>query len=668
MTAPPPADEARAFWDRHRRLLVPVLWMAAADLAATAGYYGSPRLSAEAGLARLGAWLIAVLSVWAWLEWRYRDRPAERTRPRVVLGLAGAWLWTATLWSPFGLDLTLQVVLVAGGTFLAAGTLHANRVTPAPRRTLRGTLVSSREPSPGRPAAADMDVTETAPYDSPVIPAAPAAAPDQAAAPGAYVPPGADVLGKGAPAQARTPAGDEMAAALNRVMEDFGVDAQVTSQVRGPSVTRYQIEVAPGVKVQRVLSLEKDFAYAARTQDIRIFAPVEGQSAIGVEVPNAEREVVRLGDVLRSAAAAGDNPMLAGLGKTVEGRHLLADIRKFPHILIAGATGSGKSIALNALIVSVLLRATPDQVRMLLIDPKRVELAAYAGIPHLVTPIITSPQKAAEALQWVTGEMDRRYDDMAEYGFRHIDDFNLNARAGKVTRDGRTLAPYPYLLVIVDELADLMMVAPREVEDSVVRISQLARAAGIHLVLATQRPSVDVVTGLIKANVPSRLAFATSSLTDSRVILDQPGAERLTGQGDALFLAAGSSRPVRLQGAFTDEREIREVVRQVSAQGQPAYRGTPLAPPAAAAAADGDDPGLLILAAEMVVVTQFGSTSMLQRKLRVGFARAGRLMDELEQRGVVGPAQGSQARDVLVKPDELPALLERLRNHETEEA
>ena len=649
----PGTSEARAVVSYHQPVFVPWAWIAGMDVLAAAAHYLVP------GPFGILAVLAAMIAAGVYVIRKQQGRKGGHVAAGVRWLTGSVWVLVAAAVSPLAMYGFLQTILIIGGLAASASWLFRNRRGTPGYRTLGGKIIKS-EAGEREDHFAPLPEAEIAPagaYASPVVAA------DQQPA-DTYAAPGTGVLRRGTVPQARTSDTDATTAKLNEVLEKFEIDAGVTGFKRGPTVTRYEIEVGPGASVGKVTQREDDFAYAVGSGSIRILSPVPGRSAIGVEIPNKDKEIVTLGDVLASPEARDNpHPMLVGLGKNVEGKPLVAILPKMPHMLIAGETGAGKSAFVNALITSILIRATPDQVRMILIDPKQVELAAYAGVPHLLTPIITDARKAAEALEWLVGDMERRYADMKIVGVSKIEDYNNAVRKGTWFREGETtpMQPHPWLLALIDELADLMMVAPRDIEDSIVRITQKARAAGIVMVLATQRPEVKVVTGLIKSNVPCRLAFATASLTDSRVILDVPGAEKLLGQGDALFKPTGVREPIRMQGAFVDDDEIAKVVRQVRKQvpAQPRGPVTVLAAPESTvvtvSSGDRNDPGedwdLMIEAAELIITTQLGSTSMLQRKLRVGFAKAGRLMDLLESRGVVGPSEGSKAREVYVGPD-----------------
>ena len=489
---------------------------------------------------------------------------------------------------------------------------------------------------------------------------------------GSYQLPAMETLRTGRVATGNKKSQDQMTRALERTLAQFKVDASVSKVSRGPTVTRFEISLGTGVKVAAVTRLADDISYALATPEIRIVAPIPGKSAIGIEVPNRERDLVTLGDVLRSPEARNEpHPLAAGIGVDISANPVIINLATMPHLLIAGATGSGKSVTMNSIVTSVIMRASPAQARMILVDPKRVELSHYEGAPHLLTPVITDPKRATEALQWTVEEMESRYEELASRGYRNLDSYNKAVVEGRVrprpllpngSQDGPTAEDdakvYPYLLFVIDELADLMMVAPRDVESHIVRIAQMARAVGIHLVVATQRPSVDVVTGLIKANVPSRIALAMATQADSRTILDQGGAEKLVGDGDMLFMPANASKPHRLQGCYIGEGEVEQVVAFCKSQRGPEHVEGIIREGQAAMIADvtGDDASdqdLVRAARDLVVRSGLGSTSMLQRKLKIGFARAGRIMDELEQMGVVGPSEGSKARQVLMTVDQL---------------
>ena len=547
---------------------------------------------------------------------------------------------------------------------------------PAPRRRTRE-AAPPETPAPGEDAAAGSEAARPARAPVPMhLPPTEAADPEQlsislgpAAEAGTWRLPPVALLKRSQAAEIDRRQIEAAGHTLEDALAAHGVETRLVGMTVGPTVTRYELELGPGVKVAKVTNLQRDIAYAMAAADVRILAPIPGRSAIGVEVPNQQRQIVAVGDILSSPEAhAAKHPLEVALGRDIAGRAVLENMATMPHILIAGATGAGKSSCINSLITSILVRATPDQVRLILIDPKRVELGQYNGLPHLLTGVVTNPKKAANALSWAVHEMERRYDLLAEVGVRDITGYNAAYDRGDLAgppalgEEPKSYERLPFILVVVDELNDLMMVAARDVEESICRIAQMARAVGIHLVIATQRPSVDVITGVIKANVPSRLAFAVSSLADSRVILDQPGAERLIGKGDMLLLTASSSVARRIQGAWVTEEEVRKVVGHWRRQSEPRYvegvEGSDDGPAGTGPAGDGDDDDLLEAARDLVVRSQLGSTSMLQRKLRVGFARAGRLMDLLEQRGVVGPSEGSKARAVLMTVEELENLQE----------
>jgi DNA segregation ATPase FtsK/SpoIIIE, S-DNA-T family len=622
----------------------------------------------------LGMLLLGGLGMWSLLAGN--PAPVDRFEPLArgggMIGAIAGWPLSRLI-SPWGAGvvcaaLALLGVLVFTATPLSTiGGAMARAFAARPKRDLppaRDRVLTLPEPADEEPADIDdademeeVEDNEVADEGLPTEP--PARAPRPGHGRGGYRLPSLDLLRAAPPGAQGGRDEEQVMATLEATLQSFGVDARVTGFTRGPTVTLFEVAVGEGTKVRKVLALGDDIAYALATPEVRIIAPIPGKSAVGVEVPNDTRDFVVLGDVLRSKAAKEErHPLAVGLGKDVHGRSVLVRLSTMPHLLIAGATGAGKSSLINAFVTSILMRSTPDDVRLMLIDPKRVELSHFADLPHLISPVIVHPKRAAEALGWVVREMELRYEQLATVGMRDIDTYNASFRDGTLRiPPGRDddFEDLPYILVVIDELADLMMVAPRDVEDAICRIAQMARAVGIHLVVATQRPSVDVVTGLIKANIPSRIAFMTASAADSRVILDIGGADKLLGNGDMLFLPSSANRPHRIQGAWVTEKEIEAVGQFVRQQREPDYvqgiegMGKP---PVDDEAVGGDDDDLVRQAAELVIRSQLGSTSMLQRKLKVGFARAGRIMDELEERGVVGPSQGSKPRDVLMTWEE----------------
>jgi S-DNA-T family DNA segregation ATPase FtsK/SpoIIIE len=615
--------------------------------------------------------LLGGLGIWSLLAGN--PSPAEGYRPLAdgggLIGAVAAWPLSQVI-STWGAAIVCSGLLVLGGlVFTATPFADVLEMIRAPFEREEEAKVA--EPKPARrqrreePKEEEAAIVGGAMMTQPELDSKPIEIPETVSArrgdrDGYELPP-LDLLRVAPPSAGVGRDEEQVMATLEATLRNFGVDARVAGFTRGPTVTLFEVNVGEGTKVKRVLSLGDDIAYALATPEVRIIAPIPGKSAIGVEVPNDTRDFVTLGDVLRSKPAQDEpHPLAVGLGKDVHGRSALVRLSAMPHLLIAGATGAGKSSLINAFVTSVLMRANPDEVRLVLIDPKRVELSHFADLPHLLSPVIVHPKRAAEALGWVVREMEMRYEQLATVGMRDIDSYN-DAIDGDTLRipPGRDddFERLPYILVVIDELADLMMVAPRDVEDAICRIAQMARAVGIHLVVATQRPSVDVVTGLIKANIPSRISFMTASGADSRVILDVGGAEKLLGNGDMLFLPSSSSRAHRIQGAYVTEKEIEAVADWVRQQREPDYvegiEGLGK-PPTEEELAEGggDDDDLVTQATELVIRSQLGSTSMLQRKLKVGFARAGRIMDLLEERGIVGPSQGSKPRDVLMTWEE----------------
>ncbi len=582
---------------------------------------------------------------------------------RRLLGFWGAFLVLFAVIAAGSLILTRSTVRDVGHTVVFSLRRFRSWVglddAPAPTRPL---VHVPEEPVIAQPPPREKTAPQRGPKGEKTAPKKPK--PRQPAPPrptGAYTLPPLSLLDAGGAAGANKRSLEQTAAELEASLRQHGVDARLTRIVPGPTVTRYEIELAAGVKVSRVTNLSHDIAYALASPDVRILAPIPGRSAIGIEVPNRQRQIVTLGDILASPQASQDrDPMLVGLGKDVSGTARMLRLTELPHLLIAGATGAGKSSCINAILTSILMRARHDEVRLILVDPKRVELGQYNDSPHLLTRVITNPKKAADALQWAVAEMDRRYDLLADAGVRDIESYREKFDAGGL--DEARFDRFPFIVVVVDELNDLMMVAGRVVEDSIVRIAQMSRAVGIHLVLATQRPSVNVITGVIKANVPSRLAFSVASQTDSRVIIDQAGAEKLVGLGDMLVVTAREPKPERIQGAWVSEAEVHGVVDFVKEQQAARYAEAEVFEAAkqreeTEESFEGEDPEMIREAIDLVVRSQLGSTSMLQRKLRIGFARAGRVMDILENKGIVGPSQGSKPRDVLVTEDELSGVL-----------